>query len=42
MLKMKGIFTALLTPFKDDYTINEASLKKLVEFNLEKVSTASM
>lgn len=33
---MKGIFTALLTPFKDDYSINEASLKKLVEFNLEK------
>ena len=36
MKKMKGIFTALLTPFKDDYSINEASLKKLVEFNLEK------
>ncbi len=33
---MKGIFTALLTPFKDDYSINEASLKKLVEFNIEK------
>ena len=33
---MNGIFTALLTPFNDDYTINEASLKKLVEFNLEK------
>lgn len=33
---MNGIFTALLTPFKDDYSINEASLKKLVEFNLEK------
>lgn len=33
---MKGIFTALLTPFKDDYSINEASLRKLVEFNLEK------
>ena len=33
---MKGIFTALLTPFKEDYTINEVSLKKLVEFNLEK------
>ena len=33
---MKGIFTALLTPFKDDYSINEVSLKKLVEFNLEK------
>lgn len=36
MREMKGIFTALLTPFKEDYTINEASLKKLVEFNLEK------
>ncbi len=36
MKEMKGIFTALLTPFKDDYSINEASLKKLVEFNLEK------
>ena len=33
---MKGIFTALLTPFKEDYSINEKSLKKLVEFNLEK------
>ena len=33
---MKGIFTALLTPFKEDYSINENSLKKLVEFNLEK------
>lgn len=33
---MKGIFTALLTPFKDDYSINEASLRKLVEFNIEK------
>ena len=36
MREMKGIFTALLTPFKEDYSINEASLKKLVEFNLEK------
>jgi N-acetylneuraminate lyase len=36
MKKMKGIFTALLTPFKEDYTINESALKKLVEFNLEK------
>lgn len=33
---MNGIFTALLTPFNDDYTINESSLRKLVEFNLEK------
>lgn len=33
---MNGIFTALLTPFRQDYSINEASLKKLVEFNLEK------
>lgn len=36
MREMKGIFTALLTPFKEDYSINESSLKKLVEFNLEK------
>lgn len=36
MREMKGIFTALLTPFKEDYSINETSLKKLVEFNLEK------
>lgn len=33
---MEGIFTALLTPFKEDYSINEASLHKLVEFNLSK------
>ena len=32
---MKGIFTALLTPFNDDYSINEESLKKLVKFNLD-------
>lgn len=31
---MEGIFTALLTPFKEDYSINGASLHKLVEFNL--------
>ena len=33
---MQGIFTALLTPFNADYTVNEKSLQKLVEFNLEK------
>lgn len=32
---MKGIFTALMTPFHSDYSINEKSLKKLVEFNIE-------
>ncbi len=31
---MNGIFTALLTPFNDDYSINEKSLEKLIEFNL--------
>lgn len=33
---MNGIFTALLTPFNDNYTINEKSLEQLVEFNLQK------
>lgn len=33
---MNGIFTALLTPFNDDYAINEKSLEQLVEFNLQK------
>lgn len=33
---MNGIFTALLTPLNADYTINEASLEKLVEFNVRK------
>ena len=31
---MSGIFTALLTPFNPDYSINLDSLKKLVEFNI--------
>lgn len=33
---MNGIFTALLTPFNPDYAINEVSLRRLVEFNLQK------
>ena len=32
---MNGIFTALLTPFNSDYTINEKSLEKLIKFNLD-------
>lgn len=32
---MKGIFTALLTPFNADYTINEKNIEKLVRFNLD-------
>ena len=28
---MKGIFTALLTPFNSDYSINEKSLEKLIK-----------
>lgn len=34
MKKFKGIFVALLTPFDDDNKINEASIRKLVEFNI--------
>jgi len=33
---MKGIFTALLTPFNSDYSINEKALENLVKFNLDK------
>ena len=35
MNDMNGIFTALLTPFNADYSINDDSLNKLVEFNIE-------
>ncbi len=36
MAKFSGIFSALLTPFKQDGTINEQSVKKLIDFNLSK------
>ncbi len=32
---MNGIFTALLTPFNADYSINEKSLEKLIKYNLD-------
>ena len=32
---MKGIFTALLTPFYDDYSLNAQSLKDRIEFNIK-------
>lgn len=35
MNDMNGIFTALLTPMNADYSINDDSLKKLIEFNIE-------
>ncbi len=35
MNDMNGIFTALLTPMNADYSINDNSLKKLIEFNIE-------
>lgn len=35
MDKFKGLFSALLTPFNEDNSINFDSLEKLVEFNLE-------
>ena len=34
--KFKGVFPALLTPFKDDGSINEDSVAKLIDFNLNK------
>lgn len=35
MDKFKGLFSALLTPFNEDGSINFDSLEKLVEFNLQ-------
>jgi 4-hydroxy-tetrahydrodipicolinate synthase len=32
----QGVFTALVTPFNEDESINEKDLKKLVDFNIEK------
>jgi 4-hydroxy-tetrahydrodipicolinate synthase len=31
----QGVFTAIVTPFNDDKSINEEELKKLVDFNIE-------
>ena len=31
----QGVFTAMVTPFNDDKSINEEDLKKLVDFNIE-------
>jgi len=36
MDKFKGIFPALLTPFREDYSINENALRQLIQYNLEK------
>jgi N-acetylneuraminate lyase len=36
MKALKGIFPALLTPFKEDGSINEDSLRKLVSLNVSK------
>ena len=36
MIKYKGIFTALLTPFDKNNRVNEKELEKLVRFNLSK------
>jgi 4-hydroxy-tetrahydrodipicolinate synthase len=32
---MKGTFTALVTPFKDNGSIDEPALRKLVDFQIE-------
>lgn len=31
----KGVYTAIITPFKEDESIDEESLKKLIDFNIE-------
>ncbi|MDE6384888.1 MAG: dihydrodipicolinate synthase family protein, partial [Eubacterium sp.] len=33
--KFKGLFSALLTPFNEDSSVNYDAMKTLVEFNLE-------
>ncbi len=33
--KFKGLFSALLTPFNEDSSVNFEAMEKLVEFNLE-------
>ena len=33
--KFKGLFSALLTPFNEDSSLNLEAMKQLVEFNLE-------
>jgi len=32
----KGVFTAIVTPFKEDGSVDEECLKKLIDFNIEK------
>ena len=34
--KFKGVFPALLTPFKADGSINDDSVAKLIEYNVRK------
>ncbi len=36
MFKPSGIFAAMLTPFKDDYSINEPELRRMVDFQIER------
>ena len=31
----KGVFTAIITPFKEDESVDEGSLKKLIDFNIK-------
>ncbi|MFH2027545.1 MAG: 4-hydroxy-tetrahydrodipicolinate synthase [Nanoarchaeota archaeon] len=32
---LKGVFTAIVTPFKEDGSVDEECLKKLIDFNIE-------
>ena len=35
MEKLQGVFTAIITPFKEDGSVDEEQLKKLIDFNIE-------
>lgn len=32
---LRGVFTAIITPFRDDESVDEEALKKLIDFNIE-------
>jgi 4-hydroxy-tetrahydrodipicolinate synthase len=34
-MKLKGVFTAIITPFKEDESIDEDALKELIDFNID-------
>ena len=35
-MELSGVYTAIITPFKEDGSLDEETLKKLIDFNIEK------